>query len=135
MTPLYLLDTNTASYVIKGNKPAVRRRLAEVPMARVAISAVTEGELLYGVARLPGATRLQAVVYEFLVRVTVFAWDSEAARQYGLLRAALEEAGETMGNLDTMIAAHAQALRAVLVTHDRAFTRMNKLTIEDWTKP
>jgi tRNA(fMet)-specific endonuclease VapC len=51
MASRYLLDTNTASYIIKGNIPAVRRRLLRVPMAQVAVSTVTEGELHYGVAR------------------------------------------------------------------------------------
>ena len=31
MASRYLLDTNTASYIIKGNIPGVRHRLAKVP--------------------------------------------------------------------------------------------------------
>jgi tRNA(fMet)-specific endonuclease VapC len=131
----YLLDTNIASYIIKGNIPAVRRRLVRVPMALVAISTVTEGELRYGVARRQGqgATHLQRIVEEFLLRVTILPWDSEAAQQYGHLRAGLESAGQPMGNLDLMVGAHALALGAILVTNDQAFTRIKKLKIEDWT--
>ena len=131
----YLLDTNTASYIIKGNIPAVRRRLLKIPMAQIAISTVTEGELRYGVARRVGATRLQTVVDEFLLRVTILPWDSEAAQQYGQLRATLEREGQLMGSLDTMIGAHALALGLILVTNDRAFARIKKLKVEDWTKP
>lgn len=131
---LRMLDTNTASYIIKGNVPAVRRRLVRVPMEQLAISAVTEGELRYGVARLPDATRLQRVVDEFLLRVTILPWDSDAAQHYGLLRAELEREGRPMGNLDTMIGAHALAAGAVLVTNDHAFSRIKKLKLEDWTK-
>ena len=47
----YLLDSNIASDIIKGNKPAVLRRLTALPMDDLAISAVTEAELLHGVAR------------------------------------------------------------------------------------
>ena len=54
----YLLDTNTASYIIKGTIPAVRRR--PVPMAQLAISEFTEGELRYGVARRPDAKQFAA---------------------------------------------------------------------------
>jgi tRNA(fMet)-specific endonuclease VapC len=131
----YLLDTNIASYIIKGNIPAVRRRLVRVPMALVAISMVTEGELRYGVARRQGqgATQLQRIVEEFLLRVTVLSWDAHAAQQYGDLRAGLESAGQPMGNLDLMVGAHALALGAILVTNDQAFTRIKKLKIEDWT--
>ncbi|HWZ46168.1 MAG TPA: type II toxin-antitoxin system VapC family toxin [Candidatus Saccharimonadales bacterium] len=133
MATQYLLDTNIASYIIKGSIPAVRRRLMRVPMAQVAISTVTEGELRYGMVRLPGATQLQKVVEEFLLRVTILPWDSEAARQYGHLRASLESAGQPMGNLDIMIGAHALSLGATLVTNDQAFTRIKKLKVENWT--
>jgi tRNA(fMet)-specific endonuclease VapC len=131
----YLLDTNTASYIIKGNVPAVRRRLVKVPMAQVAISTVTEGELRYGVARRPDAVNLPTVVREFLLRLAILPWDPEAAQRYGSLRASLEREGRPMGNLDMMIAAQALASDLVLVTHDQAFRRIKKLKIEDWTKP
>ncbi len=62
----YLLDTNTASYIVKGNYPTVDRRLDKVPMAQLAISAVTEGELRFGAARLPHAKRLHAAIEAFL---------------------------------------------------------------------
>ena len=132
MTKLYLLDTNIASNVIKGNVAAVRRHIERVPMAQLAISAVTEGELLYGLARRPEATRLREVVNEFLLRVTTHPWDSNVARRYGTLRAARERRGRPIGNLDMMIAAHALALGAVLVTNDRALSGIEGLKIENW---
>jgi tRNA(fMet)-specific endonuclease VapC len=130
----YLLDTNIASCIIKGNSPAVDRRLVKVPLAQLGISSVTEGELRFGAARLPHAVRLHAMIEEFLLRVVIFPWDSEAAKEYGQLRANLEREGQPMGNLDAMIAAHALAVGAVLVTNDHAFARIKKLKIEDWTK-
>lgn len=135
MPDLYLLDTNTASYIIKGNFPLVRKRLVKVPMAQVAISVVTEAELLFGVIRRPEATRLKTAVEEFLLRVEALPWDSEAARSYAELRATLERQGTILGNLDLMIAAQAVTAHAVLVTNDRGFRRVKGLQIEDWTKP
>jgi tRNA(fMet)-specific endonuclease VapC len=134
MPARYLLDTNTASYVIKGNIPRVRERLLRVPVGHVSISAVTEAELRFGVARRPEAARLRVAVEEFLVRVDSMPWDSEAARHYALVRAALERDGTPMGNLDMMIAAHALALQAVLVTGDRSFRYVKQLKIDDWGK-
>lgn len=131
----YLLDTNMASYVIKGNVPHVRENLRQVPMAEVGISAVTEGELRFGVARKPGAARLRVAVEEFLVRVEILSWDSSAAQHYALLRCAMEDSGTPMGGLDMMIAAQALAIEATLVTHDRVFRRLKQLNIQDWTKP
>ena len=130
----YLLDTNIASCIIKGNSPAVDHRLVKVAMAELAISAVTEGELRFGAARLPHATRLHTMIEDFFLRVAILPWDSDAAQHYGQLRAALEREGQPVGNLDAMIGAHALALGAILVTNDRAFGRIKKLKVEDWTK-
>lgn len=70
----------------------------------------------------------------FLLRVDSLPWDSNAARRYADLRAAVELAGTPMGNLDMMIAAHALAAEAILVTSDRSFHRLKHLNIEDWTE-
>ena len=130
----YLLDTNTASYIIRGNFPRVRERLLKVPMAEVGISVVTEAELRFGVARRPEAATLKRVVEEFLLRMEVLAWNSEAAQHYARIRAELEKDGEPMGNLDLMIAARAFAAEAVLVTHDHVFRRVKGLKVEDWSR-
>jgi tRNA(fMet)-specific endonuclease VapC len=66
--------------------------------------------------------------------VDSLAWDSNAARHYADLQATLEIGGIPMGNLDMMIAAHALAVEAVLVTNDRSFRRVKHLKIEDWAK-
>jgi|SRR5580698_534968 tRNA(fMet)-specific endonuclease VapC len=135
MAVRYLLDTNTVSYVIKGNFPRVRERLLKVPMAKVGISVVTEAELRFGLARRPEASTLKLAVDEFLLRVEILSWDSDAASHYARVRAALEDEGEPIGNLDLMIAAQALAAEAVLVTHDRVFRKIRALKTEDWAKP
>lgn len=128
----YLLDTNTASYIIKGNFPRVREKLLKIPMAEVGISVITEAELRFGAVKRPEATKLQSIVEEFLQRVDILPWDSPAARHYAEIRAALERAGEPMGNLDMMIAAQALAIGAVLVSSDKVFERIKHLKTEDW---
>jgi len=134
MAVRYLLDTNIASYVIKGSHATVWRRLARVPPSQIGISAVTEAELHYGLAPRPDASRLEKLVREFLLRVEVLPWNSEAARCYGRVRAALEVEGKPMGNLDLMIASQALAAEAVLVSNNRAFSRIPDLRLENWTK-
>ena|SRR5437879_3728186 len=130
----YLLDTNTASYIIKGNIPRVRDRLLKIPMSEVGISVITEAELRFGVARLPQPAKLGIAVEEFLLRVEILPWDSDCAQHYAEIRVFLERAGEPMGNLDLMIAAQAVAVEAILVTNDRVFRRLKGLKVEDWTK-
>jgi tRNA(fMet)-specific endonuclease VapC len=130
----YLLDTNTVSYVIKGNFQHVRERLLKVPIREVGISVITEAELRFGVARLPNAAKLGIVVEEFLLRVEILPWDSLAAQHYARLRAVLKQNGEPIGNLDLMIGSHAIAAGAVLVGNDKVFRRLKNLKVEDWTK-
>ena len=133
MSTLHLLDTNSASYIIKGHPSRVSERLLRVPMAEVAISVITEAELLFGVERRPELPKLRIAVEEFLLRPQILPWDSDAARHYARLRAELERKGMPMGNLDMMIAAQALASGAVLVSGDRVFQRIRGLKVEDWT--
>ncbi|WP_216860693.1 type II toxin-antitoxin system VapC family toxin [Polynucleobacter sp. Fuers-14] len=128
----YMLDTNTISSLIKKN-PVVSRKIASVPMERLCLSVISEGEILYGLAKKPNARNLHLVVQEFLKRVNVLVWDTDVAEHYGVLRAQLEGNGNLLGPLDMQIAAHASQLGAVLVTNDQAFKRIQKLKVEDWT--
>lgn len=131
----YLLDTNIASYIIRGDRPEIGRRLAALPMEDIAVSAVTEGEFLYGLAKRNHPAALTERVRQFLLRVDVLAWDRDAARAYGDLRATCDAKGVSLAPLDMMIAAHAIAADAVLVTSDRAFSRLPApLRIQDWTR-
>ena len=132
-THRFMLDTNMASFLIRGSSAPLKARLLSVPMAQLCVSAVTQGELVYGLARRPDASALRTAVREFLVRLDVLPWDSSAAERYGALRASLERLGMPLGNLDTLIAGHALATGAVLVTNDQAFSRVEGLMVEDWT--
>jgi tRNA(fMet)-specific endonuclease VapC len=128
----YMLDTNTVSHLVKQH-PEVVRRVIDVPMDSLCISAITAGEVHYGLAKRPDAVRLRVAVTELMRRVDVLPWDSSAAELYGIVRADLERAGRPLGSLDTLIAAHALSVGAVLVTSDRAFRHVAHLQIEDWT--
>ncbi len=128
----YLLDTNIVSCLIKGH-PAVTQTVIGKPMAALCISSVTEGELLYGLAKRPEAKQLEGIVTEFLCRIDVLSWDRDAARRYGLCRAQMERSGRALAPLDLMIAAHAQSVGAVLVSNDHAFRHVPALTVEDWS--
>ena len=128
----YMLAANTVSHLLKQH-PIVTRRVADMPMASLCMSAVTAGELLYGLAKRPDAVRLHAVVTELIRRVDVLQWDFSAAERYGMVRAAMDRTGRLLGSLDLLIAAHALDVGAVLVTSDRAFSRVPELRIEDWT--
>lgn len=123
-----------ASFVIKGNPPQARVRLAALPMENIVISVVTQAELLYGVARKGKPAALSALISAFLSRIRVLVWDCDAATAYGELRASCTARGVSLGALDMMIAAHAVSVKATLVTNDKAFAMLpdGVLTLEDW---
>jgi tRNA(fMet)-specific endonuclease VapC len=134
MTRLYLLDTNTVSYLIKRH-PQVTQHLLAVPMHSVCISAITAGELAFGLAKRPEAVALKAAVNEFLRRVEVLPWDAAVAQTYGALRAQMQNKGTPLAALDMQIAAHAVHVNATLVTSDHAFLHIDQLLIENWIEP
>lgn len=128
----FLLDTNTVRHLIKAH-PQATQRLVAVPIHNVCISAITAGELAFGLAKRPQATALKLAVEEFLRRVDVLPWDAEVALTYGPLRAHLQANGTPLAPLDTQIAAHALHLQATLVTNDQAFKQVAGLVLADWT--
>jgi tRNA(fMet)-specific endonuclease VapC len=127
-----MLDTNVVSLLIRKH-PQVLKKAMALPIASLCISAVTEGELHYGLARRPKATQLRLVVIELLKRLDVLPWNSATALRYGAVRADLERQGKPLAPLDLLIAAHALEVGAVLATNGRAFKQLAGLEIQDWT--
>ena len=133
-SPSYLLDTNITAYILSGGSKSARLLLqTTLEVAPVAISAVTEAEIRFGLSLKPGAVRLRDAVEKFLQTIEIRAWDSGAARGYASLRTQLKRSGKSLSTADLMIAAHAIAAGAILVTHDKAFLHAAPpLSIADW---
>jgi tRNA(fMet)-specific endonuclease VapC len=120
-----MVDTNTVSYIVKGNSPAARTRLAGLQPSEIAcISVITEAELRYGLAKSTRASILRPAIEGFLAKIQVLSWGRDEAQAYGTLRAKQEAAGKTLGNLDLLIAAHAISVNATLVTNDKTFSQV-----------
>ncbi len=124
---IYLLDTNTVSYIAKGQSRRARRRLERLSVDHdVCISVITEAEIRFGLARGKLSAAGEAAVELFLSKLDILPWDSAAARAYAKGRAALERMGKLLANMDLLIAAHAAAVGAVLVTSDRTMQECSK---------
>ena len=127
----FLLDTDTVSFVLRGEGRA-GARLVERRPAEVAISSVTLAELRFGAERRR-SKRLHALIDEFVAAVAVLPFDAAAADEFGRLRSILESRGRAIGALDTMLAAHALSLDLTFVTGNaRHFARIPRLRLEDW---
>jgi tRNA(fMet)-specific endonuclease VapC len=128
----YLLDTDSVSYALRGVGDVGARLRALRPSA-IAISAITLAELRFGADR-KGSRKLHALIDTFAGTVTVAPFDEEAAREFGRVGNLLAERGTPIGEMDTMIAAHAVALKKTLVTNNvRHFARVPGLSVENWT--
>lgn len=134
LTMLHMLDTDTASYLIKGKSPTIEIKLASLVPSMVCISVMTRAELQYGLKRLPADHRLHLVVRQFLKIVRILPWDAEAADWYAEIRHQLVSTGQSIGELDMMIAAHSLSAGAVLVTNNlRHYGRIAApLILENW---
>lgn len=131
---LYLLDTNIAAHLMRGDMPAMAARLEQVAeMERIAFSVISQAELFYGWEKRGRPEGLGRLIGAFLARVEVLPWTEAAARTYGHLRAVCEAEGVSLAHSDMLIAAHAKAASAILVSRDKAFRQMSAhLSVEDW---
>ncbi|HCI12402.1 MAG: twitching motility protein PilT [Gallionellales bacterium GWA2_60_142] len=133
---MVMLDTNTCIALIKRKPVHILQKFSEYQVGDIGISAVTLAELRYGVSKSQHQAKNQAALDEFVLPLEVAAFDEQATVAYGVLRASLEKQGMPIGPLDTMIAAHALSLGALLVTNNtREFNRVSGLTVIDWISP
>ncbi|MCL2694476.1 MAG: type II toxin-antitoxin system VapC family toxin [Oscillospiraceae bacterium] len=133
----YLLDTNICIFLMQ-DEPNVRAAFFEKKKDGIAISAITLAELEFGVNNSKSsaaADRNRIKLISFLTLVDVLEFDSKAAAEYGKIFAVLTKNGNRIGILDTQIAAHAKSAGLIVVTNNtREFERIDRLTLEDWTK-
>jgi tRNA(fMet)-specific endonuclease VapC len=130
----YLLDTNIVSDLIRNPQGHIAARIAKVGEETVCTSIIVASELRYGATK-KGSPRLSAQVDAVLGTLPILNFEPDADTHYGVLRTALEKAGRIIGANDLLIAAHALAVGAILVTDNaREFSRIEGLTQENWLR-
>ena len=113
-----LLDTDIYIYAITRKRPEVLFPVRGYSLGEVGISAVTFAELLFGMENSARVDENMGRLERFLLPFEIVPFDAEAARHYGRLRRELKLAGCPVGSNDLLIAAHALALTATLVTNN-----------------
>ena len=132
-----MLDTDTCIFLMRGESPALAARVQSVPLQQQVMSAVTFAELSYGVQVSAAAKRKQnqSVLASLVLHLAVLDWPQDAAKHYAEIRADLKKRGAQLGAADLMIAAHARAMGAIVVTNSaKDFERVKGLEVENWTK-
>ena len=133
---LFMLDTDTCIFLMRGESPALAARVQSVPLQQQVMSAVTFAELTYGVQASAAAKRKQnqSVLDSLVLHLAVLDWPQDAAKHYAEIRADLKKRGAQLGAADLMIAAHARAMGAIVVTNNiKDFDRVKGLEVENWT--
>ncbi len=131
---MYALDTNTVIDYFRG-KGEVAANLLSTPPAEVAIPSIVAYEVWFDVIGSRNSERRRTQYEQFLANLTVLPFDAAVSRRAAELRLFLEQRGEGIGPMDTLIAATALACGAALVTRNtRAFSRVPGLRVVDWSK-
>lgn len=130
--PRYLLDTNIISDAIRNTRGSCAERIGETQPDDICTSIVVAAELRFGVEK-KGSAELADRVDRALASIEVVPLSVDADGAYGKLRADLERDGRVIGANDMLIAAHALAIDAILVTDNTAeFSRIPELRVENW---
>ena len=128
----YMLDTNIVSDLIRNPQGRAAKRIAKLGEDNICTSIIVAAELRYGCAK-SGSKRLLKAVEDLLGEINVLPFEVPADTEYGGIRAELEAAGKPIGGNDLLIAAHAYAAGATIVTANAdEFRRVRGLNVENW---
>ncbi|HXU32097.1 MAG TPA: PIN domain-containing protein [Thermoanaerobaculia bacterium] len=131
MSLLFMLDTDSVSFALRG-QGGIGDHLARERPSTVCISSITLAELSFGAWKRK-SNKLHASIDAFTAGIQVVPFDAKAAQKFGSLGAALDAAGTPIGQLDTMIAAHALALGVTLISNNtKHFEMVPGLSLENW---
>ena len=139
---IYLPDTNAFSAYLAGRpKPLVERMTAAFSSGELRLSVMVASELEFGAEKARatlGETKFARRVADLRKQLEIEGLGAEFPRFYAIVRTSLEAAGRKIGDRDTIIAAHALSIGAVMVTANvDEFARVPGLKVENWqlTKP
>lgn len=128
-----MLDTNICIYVIKNKPLIVKENFLKHDINYICISSITFAELMHGAEKSQYPEKTRTAIYNFLSPMKVMSFDSNAAIEYGKIRASLEAKGTPIGPMDMLIAAHEKSLDLTIVTNNtKEFERIKDLQIENW---
>jgi tRNA(fMet)-specific endonuclease VapC len=127
-----MLDTNILSDLIRNPQGKAARRIAKAGEDNICTSIIVAAELRYGCEK-SGSTKLRKAVDDLLGEIAVLPFEAPADADYGAIRTQLESAGTPIGGNDLLIAAHARALGAIIVTANVGeFRRVRDVKVENW---
>ena len=133
----FLLDTNVVMHLANHAKgyENILANLRRVTAAQCALSAMSAYEVRYAIQRGPGRVKKEnierlEIAFQSMAVLPVTGAIAEAA---AIVRAELVGKGIGIGEHDSIIAAHAQALGLICVTdNEKHFSRVRGLALKNW---
>jgi tRNA(fMet)-specific endonuclease VapC len=130
-----LIDTSICIALLRGKSPRVLPRFRAALSSGAAISSITAAELYFGLQRCRNQERERKGLNDLFGAVEILPFGQNAAQAFGIIRDGLARRGTIIGPFDLLIAAHAVAENAILVTNNtREFSRVPTLLVEDWVQ-
>jgi tRNA(fMet)-specific endonuclease VapC len=128
---VFLLDTNVCVDFLAGNR-RVSEHLVALEQAEVYLSAITIGEMAYGAMRSSRPAEEILRLQRLMADASVLPVDVRVSLEYGSLKSQLAASGKLLEDNYLFIASTAISHGLILVTHDKGFSRIPNLRIEDW---
>ena len=130
---MYLLDSNICIYIINNSPITVVKKIKKLKPHQVKLSAISIGELEYGIYKSKAIDKNKKALYDFASAFDIIHFDDKDAEIFGLIRADLEKHWKVIGPYDMQIAAQAITRDLILVTNNTdEFSRINGLKLENW---
>ncbi|MCA1949554.1 MAG: type II toxin-antitoxin system VapC family toxin [Treponema sp.] len=132
---MYLLDTNICIYIINKHPREIIEKIKQLKPSQVKLSAISVGELEYGVFKSKNREQNRNALIDFLSGFDILPFNDNDAEVFGLIRAELEKRGQVIGSYDMQIAAQAISNDLILVTNNTGeFERISQLKLENWVQ-
>jgi len=128
---VYLLDTDICVDFL-ATRRGVTDHVQALGQSKVYISAVTIGELAYGAMHSARPAQETLKLQHLISNAVILPVDTRVSLEYGLLKSRLRATGQLLEDNDLFIASTALCHGLTLVTHDKGFSRIPSLRIEDW---
>jgi len=131
---MYLLDTDTIIYILKGNR-VVENNLQRHYHDPIKISVITLMELYYGAYKSQKVTSNLAKIKTLQNSLEIIPLGQEIAEIFGIQKANLEKRGTSLDDFDLILGCSALAHNLTLVTNNsKHFKKIEGLKLTNWTE-
>ena len=129
---IYLLDTDTLIYWLKGYKKIEEKIISE-GLENITTTIISKAELYFGAYNSKFQTENLNAIKTLSDKLWILDFNDKSALIFGKLKAELKSQGKILLDFDIMISSIAIAYNLILVTNNtKHYARIPDLRIENW---